>query len=152
MITVRFGTGLQIIASIFMLKAMAATSDYAQSQLKDAHQRVMSVAAVQRHLHNSGEIDQIEVQSYLTKLVGSLSDSMIADSQPISVQVTSDETSIKSSDAVSLGLIITELLINTVKYAFPVQRVGAATWSVLRNKVTAGDCRYRTTALARSQV
>jgi chemotaxis protein methyltransferase CheR len=51
---------------------------------------------------------------------------MIADSQPISVQVTSDETSIKSSSAVSLGLIITELLINTVKYAFPVQRVGAA--------------------------
>jgi chemotaxis protein methyltransferase CheR len=122
----RVANSLQIIASILMLKAMAATSNDAQTQLKDAHQRVMSVAAVQRHLHNSGEIDKIEVRSYLIKLVGSLSDSMIGDSQPISVQVTSDETSIKTSSAVSIGLIITELLINTVKYAFPVQRVGAA--------------------------
>lgn len=122
----RVANSLQIIASILMLKAMAASSEETREQLKDAHRRVVSVAAVQRHLHNSGGVERIEVKSYLTKLIGSLSDSMIAPTQPIKVKIECDQASIKPASAVSIGLIITELLINTVKYAFPVQRVGAA--------------------------
>src|SRR5690606_39263043 len=56
----------------------------------------------------------------------SLATSMVGESQPISIDVVSDEGNIRSSSAVSIGLIITELLINTVKYAFPIQRIGAA--------------------------
>jgi chemotaxis protein methyltransferase CheR len=116
----RVANSLQIIASILMLKARAVTSDETRFHLKDAHQRVISVAEVQSHLHASGGVDQIEVGPYLTKLCASLAASMIGDSQPITLKVVADHGAIGSDKAVSIGLIVTELLINAVKYAFPV--------------------------------
>jgi two-component sensor histidine kinase len=116
----RVANSLQIIASILMLKARAVTSEETRFHLKDAHQRVISVAEVQSHLHASGGIDQIEVGPYLTKLCASLAASMIGDSQPIVLKVIADHGAIGSDKAVSIGLIVTELLINAVKYAFPV--------------------------------
>ena len=116
----RVANSLQIIASILMLKARAVTSEETRFHLKDAHQRVISVAEVQSHLHASGGVDQIEVGPYLTKLCGSLAASMIGDSQPIVLKVVADHGLIGSDKAVSIGLIVTELLINAIKYAFPI--------------------------------
>jgi chemotaxis protein methyltransferase CheR len=50
---------------------------------------------------------------------------MVGESQPIAIEVVADEGMIESSMAVSLGLIVTELLINAIKYAFPVVKAGA---------------------------
>ncbi|MDB5525209.1 MAG: histidine kinase [Rhizobium sp.] len=116
----RVANSLQMIASILLIKARAVSSDETRRHLQDAHQRVMSVAEVQRHLHASTGLDQIDVGSYLTKLCNSLAASMIGESQPIMVKVTADDGLIGSDKAVSLGLIVTELVINAIKYAFPV--------------------------------
>ena len=70
----RIVNSLQIIASILMLKARAVTSEETRQHLQDAHRRVMSVAAVQEHLHSSGRADMIQIAPYLTKLCKSLSD------------------------------------------------------------------------------
>jgi two-component sensor histidine kinase len=121
----RVANSLQIIASILLLKARAVTSEETRFHLKDAHQRVISVAEVQSHLHASGGIDQIEVGPYLTKLCASVAASMIGDSQPIALEVIADHGVIGSDKAVSIGLIVTELLINAVKYAFPAFREDA---------------------------
>jgi two-component sensor histidine kinase len=75
----RVANSLQIIASILLLKARAVTSEETRFHLKDAHQRVISVAEVQSHLHASGGVDQIEVGPYLTKLCASLAASMVGD-------------------------------------------------------------------------
>ena len=115
----RIVNSLQIIASILMLKARAVTSEETRQHLQDAHRRVLSVAAVQQHLHSSGRSEMIEIAPYLSKLGASLAQSMIGESRPARLEVVADHGALPSAEAVSLGLIVTELVINALKYAFP---------------------------------
>lgn len=121
----RVANSLQIIASILLLKARSVTSEETRQHLKDAHQRVLSVAEVQRHLHAATGSDEVEVASYLTKLCSSLASSMIGESHAVELKVIADAGKIGSDRAVSLGLIVTELVLNAIKYAFPVPTADA---------------------------
>jgi two-component sensor histidine kinase len=122
----RVANSLQIIASILLIKARTVQSEEARLQLEDAHQRVLSVSAVQQHLHIAGRNDVIEVGSYLSKLCETLAQSMIGDSRPISLKVEADPGTAVSREAVSIGLIVTELVMNALKHAFPAAKLGAA--------------------------
>lgn len=121
----RIANSLQIIASILLMKAGSVASEETKNELRDAHQRVMSVAAVQSHLHDVEGIEQIDMGAYLAKLGAGLGESMIGPKQNIKIAVAADTGTLSTSDAVSLGLIATELIINAVKYAFPTPRDAA---------------------------
>ncbi|MEJ0078944.1 MAG: histidine kinase dimerization/phosphoacceptor domain -containing protein [Alphaproteobacteria bacterium] len=115
----RIANSLQIIASIILLKAKAVQSEETRLHLHDAHKRVMSIAAVQRQLHASGATGTIQIAPYLTRLCEVLATSMIGDIRPISLQVVGEGGSATSRQAESLGLIVTELVMNALKHAFP---------------------------------
>src|SRR6202035_5860197 len=115
----RVANSLQIIAAIILMKSRSVTSEETRLHLQDAHNRVMSVAAVQQHLHLSGTAGPIELAPYLSKLCKSLTTSMIGSGRSIALNVNSEGGSVTSREAVSLGLIVTELVLNAVKHAFP---------------------------------
>jgi chemotaxis protein methyltransferase CheR len=115
----RVNNSLQIIASILLLKAQTVQSEETRRHLRDAHERVMAVATVQEQLHPTPFGAQIETRTYLTRLCESLAASMILEDQPISIRVAAGEGSTTSEQAVSMGLIATELVINALKHAFP---------------------------------
>ncbi len=121
----RVANSLQIIASILLIKARTVQSEETRLQLEDAHKRVLSVAAVQKHLHATGHGRSIEVGTYLTKLCETLAESMIGDSRPISLKVVADPGAVMSNQAVSIGLIVTELVMNALKHAFPGEKLDA---------------------------
>jgi two-component sensor histidine kinase len=115
----RVSNSLQIIASIILMKARTVQSEETRLHLQDAHKRVLSVAAVQRQLHASGTTGSIAIAPYLSNLCESLAASMIGDSRPISLKVHSDGAQASSREAESLGLIVTELVMNALKHAYP---------------------------------
>ena len=114
----RVANSLQIIASIIMMKARTVSSEETRVHLQDTHKRVISVATVQQQLHASGATGQIEMEPYLEKLCEALSASMISDDRRISLKVLSAGGSASCREAESLGLIVTELVINSLKHAF----------------------------------
>jgi chemotaxis protein methyltransferase CheR len=78
----------------------------------------MSVAAVQQQLQASRHGELIELGPYLSRLCDALAASMIGDSRLIALQVDADDGTVSTSDATSIGLVVTELVINALKHAF----------------------------------
>jgi len=121
----RIFNSLQIIANILMMKTRATASQETRKHLEDAYARVMSVATIQRHIDDAARTETVKLAPYFTKICESLAHSMIDDEWRASVRYQFDDASVASAEAVSLGLILTELVINSLKYGFPTNRADA---------------------------
>ncbi len=117
----RVANSLQIVASVLLLSARRVQSEETRVHLRDAHQRVMSVAAVQRQLAVT-TTDDVKIANYMNDLCASLGASMIRDPEQVSIKVKVDDSMASADTSVSLGLIVTELVINALKHAFPSHR------------------------------
>lgn len=119
----RVANSLQIIASVLMQSATRVQSEETRSHLHNAHSRVMSIAKVQQHLSKTGAGD-VDVRAYFIALCESIAASMIRDPAHLRLVVTSDAARVKPDISISLGLIVTELVINSLKHGFPGDRGG----------------------------
>jgi two-component sensor histidine kinase len=114
----RVANSLQIIASVLLQSARKVQSEESRTHLNDAHHRVMSIATLQKQLATS-RIGEVELRSYFADLCRSLGASMISDHDRISLTTSVDDSKTSAEVSVSLGLIVTELVINALKHAFP---------------------------------
>jgi two-component sensor histidine kinase len=119
----RVANSLQIIASVLMQSARRVSSEETKGYLRDAHSRVMSVAALQHQLAASN-VGEVELKGYLNELCDSIAASMIHDRKTLTLEVVADDGSAAPETSVSLGLVVTELVINALKHAFPGARGG----------------------------
>ena len=84
----RIANSLQLIASIILLKAGSVKSDESKKHLEDAHDRILSIATVQRNLDPASEGSLVPVIEYLKILCESLANTMIGGRKPITLKVT----------------------------------------------------------------
>lgn len=114
----RVANSLQIIASVLMQSARRVQSDETRAHLHDAHHRVMSIATLQKQLAVT-QLGKVELRPYFRDLCQSIGASMISDPKRLVLTARADDSSVSADESVSLGLIITELVINALKHAFP---------------------------------
>lgn len=115
----RIANSLQLIASIILLKAGTVESEESKAHLEDAHDRILSIATVQRNLDPTSEGSMVLVLDYLRTLCESLAKSMIGGRKPITIKVIGGDGTVTPEEAIGLGLITTELVMNALKHAFP---------------------------------
>ena len=120
----RVANSLQIIASVLMQSARKAPAPEIKGYLVDAHSRVMSVAALQRQL-SASLVGEVGLRTYFTELCESIGASMISDHEKLTLTVEADDGTAAADVSVSLGLIVTELVINALKHAFTAESGGA---------------------------
>ena len=114
----RVGNSLQIIASLLHLQASSATQTDVKAALTNAMGRVAAVAQVHRRLYTSHDLKSVLLNQYLEALLEDLRRS--AEGNKMSrLTLTAEPIEIDPDRAVAIGIIVNELVMNAVKYAYP---------------------------------
>jgi two-component sensor histidine kinase len=114
----RVGNSLQIIASLLHLQANSAAQDDVKAALTNAMGRVAAVAQVHRRLYTSHDLKSVLLNQYLDALLEDLRRS--AEGNKMSrLTLTAEPIEIDPDRAVAIGIIVNELVMNAVKYAYP---------------------------------
>ncbi len=114
----RVGNSLQIIASLLHLQANSATQDDVKAALTNAMGRVAAVAQVHRRLYTSHDLKSVLLNQYLEALLEDLRRS--AEGNKMSrLTLQAEAIEIDPDRAVAIGIIVNELVMNAVKYAYP---------------------------------
>ena len=114
----RVGNSLQIIASLLHLQANSSTDDDVKAALTNAMGRVAAVAQVHRRLYTSQDLKTVMLNQYLEALLEDLRRS--AEGNRMSrLTLKAEPVEIDPDRAVAIGIIVNELVMNAVKYAYP---------------------------------
>jgi two-component sensor histidine kinase len=114
----RVGNSLQIIASLLHLQASSSVQEDVKAALTNAMGRVAAVAQVHRRLYTSHDLKSVLLNQYLESLLDDLRRS--AEGNRMSrLTLTSEPGEIDPDRAVAIGIIVNELVMNAVKYAYP---------------------------------
>jgi two-component sensor histidine kinase len=114
----RVGNSLQIIASLLHLQANSSTEEDVKAALTNAMGRVAAVAQVHRRLYTSHDLKSVLLNQYLDALLEDLRRS--AEGNRMSrLTLKAEPIEIDPDRAVAIGIIVNELVMNAVKYAYP---------------------------------
>ena len=114
----RVGNSLQLVSSFMSLQMRHVTDQGAKDALRESQARIEAVAHVHRRLYTSGDMSTVAMDEYLVGLMDELSKSIGPDEGSPKLTLDAEPLSVTTDQAVSIGVIVTELVTNAVKYAY----------------------------------
>jgi two-component sensor histidine kinase len=135
----RVKNNLQLIISMFNLQVRALGDNPARKALLEAAGRVRAMALVHERLYQSRTLSSITLNDYLTELCEQLAHAASAAQRGIALRVEAEPVQVGLDTAVPLGLLLNELVLNSLEHAFPEGRGGHILVRVARNEDDAVD-------------
>jgi PAS domain S-box-containing protein len=120
----RVKNNLMVIQSLLNLQSRYIKDTAARDIFKDSQNRAKSMAMIHESLYQSSDLKRIEFSDYINTLANNLFYSYAADPKRVKIDVDVDEVMLDINTAIPLGLILTELISNCLKYAFPDDKSG----------------------------
>lgn len=114
----RVKNNLEIVSSLLSLQSAQIDDDSIKDAMMESQNRVKSIGIVHQKLYQGTNLGAIEMKDYFINLSESILDSFGAEDR-ITLEFAMDSLDIDIDTAVPIGLIVNELLTNTIKYAFP---------------------------------
>ncbi|MEM4196053.1 MAG: histidine kinase dimerization/phosphoacceptor domain -containing protein, partial [Methanothermobacter sp.] len=115
----RVKNNLQIISTLLMLQASITGDPRLRELYMDSQHRIEAISLIHEKLYESRDLSRVNLRDYIKTLLSDLLDSYGADRSEIDVRIRVDDVMLNIETAIPCGLIINELVTNSIKYAFP---------------------------------
>jgi len=136
----RVKNNLHIVMSLLQSQSGYMHDKSAQQAILESQNRVQSIALIHDQLFKTDKTTEIDLKAYITELVQSLDYSINRGNHKVKIDCIVDNLFLDVSQAVPVGIILNELVTNSLKHAFPENRTGAI---VIMVKQTAHEVEMR---------
>jgi len=120
----RIKNNLQVISSLLSLEAEKFSDVKMLESFRESQNRVVSMALIHEELYKGKELDKLDFATYLQKLAADLFDSYNLKNSGISLKLDLEKIHLDMDIAIPLGIIVNELVSNSLKHAFSTEKAG----------------------------
>ncbi|MGA0606464.1 sensor histidine kinase [Phenylobacterium sp. VNQ135] len=120
----RVANSLQLVMGMVHMQASHVADPAARAALEDTKRRIAAIGQVHRRLYTADNVEAVDMQPYLEAMVRELEETFSAPGAPRRLVLGVDPVQLQTDRAISLGVIVNELVSNACKYAYGPSEAG----------------------------